>query len=231
VTLIVGMRADTAIVLAADSRGTIGDPRGLTAINDSYVKIFKLSNCGLGIAGASEMGAALLDGLLKSDCNTVTNIDDAINKVVKQCADSFAGWFRDIPPAQRLGVILTLVGYRFSKGKPPEPMIYILNSQFNFAPQLLNNLPCLTGIPQYAVYLVHRYLSPNITLDKAKALSEYLIAETASQDPKVGGRIRMAIISPDKGYNELTEAEVTAIHQANEGLNQKLRQFFLTGGE
>ena len=203
----------------------------MTAINDNYVKIFKLGNCGLGIAGASEMGSALLDGLLKSDCNTVTNIDDAIKKVVKQCADSFVGWFRDIPPAQRPGVILTLAGYRFpNKGKPPEPMIYMLNSQLNFAPQLMTNLPCLTGVPQYAVYLVHRYLSPTITLEKAKALSEYLIAETASQDPKVGGRIRMAMVTPDKGYIELTEAEVTAIHQANEGLNQKLRQFFLTGG-
>jgi 20S proteasome alpha/beta subunit len=229
-TLIVGMKADTAIVLASDSRCTIGDPRGLTAINDSYQKIFKLGNCGLGIAGASEMGSALLDGLLKSDCNTATNIDDAISKVIKQCADSFAGWFRDITPAQRPGVILTLAGYRLLKGKSAEPMIYMLNSQFNFAPQLMTNLPCLTGVPQYAVYLVHRYLSPTITLEKAKALSEYLIAETASQDPKVGGRIRMAIITPDKGYAELTEAEVTAIHQANEGLNQKLRQFFLMGG-
>ncbi len=35
-TLIVAMKSKDAIILGADSRGTIGDPRGLTAINDTY---------------------------------------------------------------------------------------------------------------------------------------------------------------------------------------------------
>ena len=229
-TLIVGLKADDAIILASDSRGTIGDPRGLTAINDNQIKLFKLGHCGLGIAGASEMGAVLLDGLLKSDCSSVTNIDDAVKKVVKQCADMFANWFRDIPPAQRPVVLITLAGYRVMKDKPAEPMIYLLNSQFNFAPQLMANSPCLSGIPQYAVYLVHRYYSPKITVEKAIALAEYLITETASQDPKVGGKIFIAKITSDKGYVALTEKEITSIHKSNNALNRKLQHFFLTGG-
>jgi 20S proteasome alpha/beta subunit len=55
------MKAVDGIILAADSRGTIGDPRGLTAINNSQIKIFPLGSSGLGIAGASEMAAVLLD--------------------------------------------------------------------------------------------------------------------------------------------------------------------------
>jgi 20S proteasome alpha/beta subunit len=66
-------------------------------------------------------------------------------------------------------------------------------------------------------------------LDKAKAFAEYLISETASQDPKVGGPIRIAEITPKDGYKELTRNEVTNINKSNQELNQQLRQFFLEG--
>ena len=89
----------------------------------------------------------------------------------------------------------------------------------------------MAGVPQYAVYLVHRYYDDAITLDKAKALAEYLIAETASQDPKVGGPIRIAEIKPNEPYRELDEDEVAEVHHGNEELNKGLRQFFLTGGQ
>jgi len=227
-TLIVAMKAVDSIIMAADSRGTIGDPRGLTAINDTHVKLFPLGCCGLGVAGASEMGAVLLDELKRTNCGD--NIDSVVKEVVKHSADSFSGWFRDIPPSQRPGVLLTLTGYRFS-GTKPEAMIYLLNSQANFAPQLFSHMPCLSGVPQYAVYLVHRYYEPNISMDKAKALAEYLIAETASQDPKVGGPIHLSEITPEKGYRELSESEVKEIHQANSQLNARLKEFFFKGGK
>jgi len=38
-TLIASIKAQDGIVLASDSRGTIGDPRGLTAIDDVHKKI------------------------------------------------------------------------------------------------------------------------------------------------------------------------------------------------
>jgi Resolvase, N terminal domain len=41
-TLILGLRGKDGVVLAADSRGTIGDPRGLTAIDDTQTKLFQL---------------------------------------------------------------------------------------------------------------------------------------------------------------------------------------------
>src|SRR6266481_4057737 len=130
-----------------------------------------------------------------------TNVDDAVTKLVKEYSTNFDRWFHGIAHEQRPAVLLVLAGYRrFGKSKPPIPMIYLLNSQANFAPQLFGNSPGLAGVPQYAVYLVHRYYDPTIPLEKAKCLTEYLIAETASQDPKVGGRIRMPEIFPDTGY-------------------------------
>ena len=83
----------------------------------------------------------------------------------------------------------------------------------------------MAGVPNYAVYLSHRYYEPGIPLQKAKALVEYLIAETASQDPKVGGPIRSAEITATDGYRELPPGEVEEVHKANEELNTSLKQF------
>lgn len=228
-TLCVCLKANGAIVMAADSRGTIGDPRGLTAINDSETKLFQLGVCGLTIAGASEMGAALLDEWRTKGLNSAANVEEAIFGVRTESLDSFQRWFANIPPAQRPGVLVTVAGYRFPAGMEPEPKVYLLNSQANFAPQLFNN-PCMSGVPQYAVYLVHRYYDQTIPPEQAKALAEYLIAETASQDPKVGGPIHIAEITPDNGYRELTEDEVKRIHEENEQLNERMSGFFLERG-
>lgn len=226
-TLIVGLKAKGGIVFATDSRGTIGDPRGLTAINDNQDKLFRLGKCGLALSGASEMGRALLDEYRKAGVDAATQIDEMASLVASKSADLFKNWFRDIAPERRLGVVMILAGYRQSQGQPAEPMMYLLNSQSNFAPQLCSDT-MMAGIPQYAVYLVHRYYSPDMTLAKAQALSEYLIVETASQDPKVGGPVRMAVVKPS-GYRALTESQVISIHNKNDALNQRLKQFFVGG--
>ena len=225
-TLVVCVKAVDGIVLAADSRGTVGDPRGLTAISDDMVKVFSLGKCGISLAGASEMGAVLLDELQKHDAQSFGDIDKAVAKVVSVAAERFGEWFKLIPPDHRPPVLITLAGYR--PEPKPKAMIYMLNSQMNFAPQLFA-AHCMTGVPQYAVYLIHRYYDPSITLQQAEALAEYLISETASQDPKVGGPVHIAEITPTGGYRELARDEVERIAKSNENLNLRLRQFFRGG--
>lgn len=226
-SLVVALKAQGGIVLAADSRGTIGDPRGLTAINDTQVKISAFGKCGIGLAGASEMGNTLLDELRKKNFHANGQADELAMTVANECATLFSNWFKDIPPDKRPGVVFGLAGYRSVGEGSRFPLIYMLASQFNFAPQMFGDNPCLLGVPQYAVYLVHRYYDPRISLDKAKALAEYLITETASQDPKVGGPIKMASITPDMGYEELTQQQIDQIHQSNDQLNARLREFFV----
>ncbi len=227
-SLVIAMKAADGIVMAADTRGTIGDPRGLTAIDDNYQKIFPMGHCGIGFAGTAEMGNTLLDELQKKGLDNFKDIDTAVDAIRPEITNCFNDWFQSIPPANRPAVLITLAGYRYSDGAEPEALLYMLVSQTNFAPQLFKD-KCMAGVPQYAIYLVHRYYDDAITLDKAKALSEYLISETASQDPKVGGPIRIAEIRPNELFRELAEDEVVEVHRANEELNKGLRQFFLTG--
>ena len=228
-TLIVALKSSTAIILAADSRGMIGDPRGLTAINDNQTKLFQIGNCGLGFAGASELGAALLDEYRKKGFDKPTPVDALMNEISQESSLRYNTWFGDIPKDKRPGVMIMLAGYRNNGADKPEPMIFVMASDQNFAPMLMGAYPAMTGIPQYAIYLSHRYYDPSISAERARSLAEYLISETASQETKVGGRIRMAEITPQNGYRELSEDEVRSLNQENAALNQRLRQFFLAG--
>jgi 20S proteasome alpha/beta subunit len=80
-------------------------------------------------------------------------------------------------------------------------------------------------MPQYAVYLSHRYYDPAISCDNAAALAEYLISETASQDPKVGGPIRIAKVDTN-GFHLYSDADVGELKKKNERLNKRLKSFF-----
>lgn len=220
-TLAVAIKATDAIIMASDSRGTIGDPRGLTAVNDTQQKVFRFGNCGLAIAGAAEMALAILDEFGKAGLNP-KNVDEAVGAFATAAA-LCDGWYRGIPPAQRPGAMFIVGGYR--DGKPPVPMVYILNSQANFAPQLANNYPMMAGVPQYAIYLSHRYYDTSISGKNAAALAAYLISETASQDPKVGGPLQIAQVTPTK-YQQLTPEQIEALQKKNQALNSKLKKFF-----
>lgn len=60
-TLLVALRGADGIVLAADSRGTFGDPSQTTAQNDSQQKAHILSaHAAVLTAGAGEVGAMLV---------------------------------------------------------------------------------------------------------------------------------------------------------------------------
>jgi 20S proteasome alpha/beta subunit len=226
-TLAVAIKATDAIILAADSRGTIGDPRGLTAVNDTQNKLYQFGRCGLAIAGASELATSLLDELGKRGLMNPQNVDEAV-AIFGQAADIMNGWFRTIPPEQRAGVILLLAGYRITPDNQPVPRVYLLTNTTHFAPQLGGNYPMMAGVPQYAVYLSHRYYGSEINSAGAAALAEYLISETASQDPKVGGPVRIAKLTPE-AYTVLSDAEVTALKKRNQKLNDKLKRFFMDG--
>jgi hypothetical protein len=228
-TLALAIMATDGIVVAADSRGTVGDPRGLTAVNDTQQKLFKFGKCGFVIAGASEVALAIIDELGKRQLTEPSDIDEGL-KALRQAADFCDDWYKGIPPANWPGVLFILAGYRSPNGdEAPVPLVYLLNSNTRFAPQLANKYPMMAGVPQYAVYLSHRYYDPSISSENAAALAEYLINETASQDPKVGGPVHIALVTPD-GFSKYSEEDVKSLTDRNEELNTRLKTFFAEKG-
>lgn len=67
------------------------------------------------------------------------------------------------------------------------------------------------------------------SVDELTALAVYVITETASQDGKVGGPVRVVTIQPDSGGQELSDERVREIHEMNERRAAALRQSFYTG--
>jgi 20S proteasome alpha/beta subunit len=106
--------------------------------------------------------------------------------------------------------------------------MYYLTSALDFAPQLIQTGVALGGIPQYATYLTHRLYNAEMTKKQLVHLATYVISETATQDTKVGGPIRVAEISMEKGYVELEQSTINEIIQKNEEAHKKLAEFFFT---
>ena len=63
-SLAVAIEASDGIVLAADSRATFGDPRGMTAVNDTVQKIYRLSpRTVIALVGQAETRASLIQNI------------------------------------------------------------------------------------------------------------------------------------------------------------------------
>jgi len=67
-TLTVTLSVKDGIVFATDSRGTIGDPRGLTAQNDTIKKMYIVGKqTVLQMSGANETGAMIIEEILQAN--------------------------------------------------------------------------------------------------------------------------------------------------------------------
>jgi hypothetical protein len=150
---------------------------------------------------------------------------------------NYDDWFVKFKLEERPAVMFVLCGYERMPGVPANaqnatliPRTYTLTSQFDFAPALMPNGNALAGVPQYAIYLLNRLYNPNMTVSDLPRLAAYLIAETATQDPKVGGPIRMATITPQDGFKMVEQTNVDEIVHRNSEQNERLRQFFFGGG-
>lgn len=222
-TLVACLQGVDGLVLATDSRGTIGDPRGLTAIRDAQTKLFELRKfVGIVSYGQAELAAQLIAEIKAKLEPTETHFSAVFEKTRQTVKSKYEEWLRNMPREQRPVLGFIVAGFE----ENGEAKIYYISSPLDFAPQLCTTGIALGGIPQYATYLVHRLYDPQMSRRNLRLLAAYIIAETATQDPKVGGPIKMAEISPDAGYSELGEAEISEVMEHNNQLNKRLRDFF-----
>lgn len=230
-TLIAALQGVDGIVLAADSRGTIGDPRGLTAINDTQTKLFRLStHTGVTIAGSSELAYQALEVVrnqLQQNAQACY-IDEVMPIFRNSVRRAYNDWFSGFPIDKRPGVNFILAGAT-SQEQTADLKIFVFSSQLDYAPQLASNGYMLAGVPNYAIYLLHRLYSKDMTTAHLQSLAAYVISETATQDPKVGGPIRIAEISGPQGFVEIADVDIESIIRRNEEQNRRLREFFFRG--
>jgi 20S proteasome alpha/beta subunit len=192
-------------------------------------KLFKLNDrAGIVSYGQGELAAQMIvevqKEVQKAPDMRIPSLTDVTRQVLRtRCQEWFKNVAADARPA--LGFILGGID------EQGVPRAYYLTNQLDFAPQLVTTGVALGGVPQYAIYLAHRLYNPEMTRQNLLALAIYLISETATQDPKVGGPIRVAEISADGGYSEITPETIKSMTDRNEDQTKRLREFFFGGQE
>ncbi len=225
------------MILACDSRGTFGDPRGVTAQNDNMEKIYAVSKyVGVLIAGSADLGSMVIKEIqtqiATKKTEGVTPVMELIRDIlVRRFNEWFTGFLiQPVDGAQapvRPNLVFLVGGYDLNgEGKPTIQRTYNLNSLFNFAPFLIDYGFALEGIPQYALYLLNRLYSQESTVANLIPLAAYVITETASQDGKVGGPVKMLKILPDVGCVSLTAEEINMVIESNIARSKSLKTSF-----
>jgi len=224
------------MVLASDSRGTFGDPRGVTAQNDNQKKSYGLSKyVGVLMAGSGELGAMIMNEIATDVKNRnlegVTPIMNAAREILKR---RYGEWFArfslqaipNVPTPVRPTLVVIIGGYDLDNtGKPVIQKIYSLNCHLDFAPMLHDYGFALEGVAQYALYLLNR-LYAGESVKNLLPLAAYVITETASQDGKVGGPVQLMQITSEEGCRILSSEEINSIIASNSSRSDNLRVSF-----
>lgn len=236
-TLLVALKGKDGLVLAADSRGTFGDPRGVTAQNDAQQKAHVLSaHVAVLTAGSGEIGALIID--LVRDKVAKQKIDGAtavMNLLRDTVREQYNNWFPSVPAIQPLQLIQSgqvavrpdmafIVGGYELDGTP---RLFGMGSLLDFSPMLHDYGFAVQGVAQYALYLLNRLYESDRTVQELTSLAIYVITETASQDGKVGGPVNVIKIDPGAGgCQTLASDEVHKIQAENDSRSKALRDSF-----
>lgn len=218
-TLITALQGSNFVVTACDSRGTFGHPNVAFSSHDMMEKIQLVANhVAVLIAGHGEISDNLLDEFRRSLTSPIDGVTEVVHKLQQFCMDKWNQWFVNVPFQYRPSVVYLIAGLDRSGSSEDYniPRIYSLISQAGFAPALHRYGWANIGIPIYAIYIYGRRYRSGMTVDELCGLAGYAISETATQDLRVGGNIRMIKILPERA-SVLTENEIKGCISRCEG--------------
>ena len=236
-TLTVCLRGKDGFVLASDSRGTFGDPRGITAQNDTIKKVYLIRKFGILSAGGPQGNLIIEEVARAIESDNIKSATGVMEKVREVGKGKFNEWFPAFPfmpvPGQNSQFVrpilqLTIVGFDVENGKPI-PRIHSMVSNYDFAPNLHDFGFALGGVAQYALYLLNRLYSVDMVIENLKRLAAYVVTETASQDGKVGGPVQIGVIAVDGQTQMLNKEEIDSIMKENENRSVGLKELFRMG--
>lgn len=215
------------VVLAADSRGTFGDPRGQTAINDEMQKVFRVtSRCGVVIAGAGEIAVTILTEtqaeLAKQERPAGMEASTAdVAATLSRVALGFWGrhGFFTVPMEQRPGLFF-LVGGVDDGGSP---LIHLVPSPQHFALHTMGTGYAVIGLGLLGQYWLSRTYVADMSVGDASDLAEFVIGEAATQEGKIGGSVSLAQVTPASGWSMMDPKDLTQLARVNKDILADIR--------
>jgi 20S proteasome alpha/beta subunit len=232
-TLTVCLQGKSNLILASDSRITVGDPRFVTAQNDTVKKVYKIGNVGIAVAGSLNSNMIIEEVTQIVEKDKSMNVTKIMEKFKEIGRVKYQDWFGVLPymaiPSNnplwvRPQIDLSIVGYDNHKGEEISRM-YSLSSTYNFGPTRYDYGYLTMGVTSYAVYLLNRLYSNDMDIDGLKHLAAYVITETATQDGKVGGNVQMLDIN-SKNSKIIDEKDISLIIEENKRKAEGLKSLF-----
>ena len=179
-TLLIALKGKDGLVMAADSRGTFGDPRGVTAQNDAQQKAHILSpHVAVLSAGAGEIAALIIDLARKKakdqNVDWATPVTNILRATVRE---QYNNWFPSVPPIQAIAQIqsgqvpvrpdLAFIVGGYEESGTPSRLISLV-SGLDFSPMLHDYGFAVQGVAQYALYLLNRLYESDRTISEFNA--------------------------------------------------------------
>jgi 20S proteasome alpha/beta subunit len=236
-TLAISIIAKDGVAIASDSRVTSGDPRGPTTVNDTVKKIFELGDfCGLTIAGDGGLGASIIDviyyELHKNPNYRYLSVDEMLTVSYDCAVRKYNEWFHHVSFEDRPTLHMILAGFRKDITNSyfiDCPEIFTLHSERNFAPHRWTLLGFMAiGITPLASYLLNTLYTREIILRHALELATFAIAETASQDGKIGKDIQSASFALNSPFKIYGQDEIGDFMQRAQQHKDSLKKAFYT---
>lgn len=207
-TLVSAAQGKDFVIVGADSRGTFGHPEVAFSSYDVMEKIVPLTPHVVALTyGVGEVGDNLLDEFRRSVSQGIDGVSEIVRQLQTFCSSRWNQWFANVPFQFRPTVAYIVAGLDKDDERYCIPRIYSLDSRMGFAPAIHRYGWAHGGIPMFAIYIFGRKYKENMSADELIGLVAYAITETATQDMRVGGKVKMMKISSD-GIHILSEKEI-----------------------
>jgi len=207
-TLVTALQGRNFVVAACDSRGTFGHPNVAFSSHDMMEKMHLVApHVVVQTAGHGEISDNLLEEFRRSLTSPIDGVTEVLHRLQQFCMEKWNQWFQNVPFQYRPQVVYLISGLDSEGQGYTVPRIYTLISQAGFAPAFHRYGWANIGIPIYAIYIYGRKYRSDMTVEELCGLAAYAVSETASQDLRVGGNIRMAKVLPE-GTTILSENDI-----------------------
>jgi len=207
-TLVTAAQGKDFIIAGVDSRGTFGHPDVAFSSYDVMEKIVPVAPHVVVLTyGAGEVGDNLLDEFRRSLQQPIDGVSEVVGSLQSFCLTRWNQWFANVPFQFRPVVAYVIAGLDKTDERYCMPRIYTMDSRMGFAPAFHRYGWAHGGVPIYAIYIFGRRYKTDMSVEELAGLVAYAISETATQDLRVGGRIKMMKITPE-GTQALSETEI-----------------------
>lgn len=235
-TLAFALRGSDGLVLGADSR--VSGPFGTSDTSTKFLQVNR--EIGVLTYGLAEVGYKAITRLI-DDVNSISDFSQGANKktvhwstIVEKAQKIFKETFDDFMPEiqkeiktitpedPRLSTGFILAGYDANETNQFR-IVHFQSPKF----ELENRSDIIAAQWHVSQYIVNHFYYPEMNVDQLKRLATFLLIETETVSPSVGGQQKIATVTLRGGFQQLNEKDVENLINENQPRFAKFRRILL----